>query len=59
MGELLFEEETYAIRGAVFEVYSEMGSGFLEPVYQECLELERADGRLTWHPFRGLGVFRG
>jgi GxxExxY protein len=59
MGELLFEEETYAIRGAVFEVYSEMGSGFVEPVYQECLELERANGPLTWHPFRGLGVFRG
>jgi len=40
MSELLFEKETYAIRGAVFEVYSEMGSGFLEPVYQECLEIE-------------------
>jgi GxxExxY protein len=40
MSELLFENETYAIRGAVFEVYKEMGSGFLEPVYQECLEKE-------------------
>jgi GxxExxY protein len=40
MSELLYEKETYAIRGAVFEVYSEMGSGFLEPVYQECLEKE-------------------
>lgn len=40
MVELLYEEETYAIRGAVFEVYREMGSGFLEPVYQECLEIE-------------------
>ena len=37
---LLFEEETYAIRGAVFEVYREMGCGFLESVYQECLERE-------------------
>ena len=37
---LIFEEETYAIRGAVFEVYREMGSGFLEAVYQECLEIE-------------------
>ena len=36
----LFEEETYAIRGAVFEVYREMGCGFLEAVYQECLEKE-------------------
>jgi hypothetical protein len=37
---LLFEEETYAIREAVFEVYREMGCGFLEAVYQECLERE-------------------
>ncbi|MDT8376076.1 MAG: GxxExxY protein [Mariprofundaceae bacterium] len=40
MGELLFEEESFAIRGAVFEVYREMGGGFLESVYQECLEKE-------------------
>ncbi|WP_245619972.1 GxxExxY protein [Desulfobacter vibrioformis] len=37
---LLFEEETYLIRGAVFEVYKEMDCGFLEAVYQECLEKE-------------------
>ena len=37
---LIFEEETFAIRGAVFEVYREMGCGFLEAVYQECLEKE-------------------
>ena len=40
METLLYSEETYAIRGAIFEVYREMGSGFLEPVYQECLEME-------------------
>jgi len=34
------ESESYQIRGAVFEVYREMGSGFLEAVYQECLEKE-------------------
>ena len=38
--ELLHEEETYRIRGACFEVYKEKGCGFLEAVYQECLELE-------------------
>ena len=36
----LFEKESYAIRGAIFEVYREMGCGFLEAVYQECLEKE-------------------
>jgi GxxExxY protein len=38
--ELLFKNESYLIRGAVFEVYREMGSGFLEAVYQECLRKE-------------------
>ncbi len=37
---LFMEEESYAIRGAVFEVYREMGVGFLESVYQECMERE-------------------
>ena len=40
INELIYQEETFAIRGAVFEVYREMGSGFLEAVYQECLEKE-------------------
>jgi len=33
---LIYEEESYKIRGAIYEVYKEKGSGFLEPVYQEC-----------------------
>lgn len=37
---ILFRDECYAIQGAVFEVYREMGCGFLEAVYQECLERE-------------------
>jgi GxxExxY protein len=37
---LLYEEESYKILGACFEVYKENGSGFLEPVYQECLAIE-------------------
>src|SRR6516225_10047852 len=40
MQDLLNERETYLIRGAIFEVYKEMGCGFLEAVYQECLEKE-------------------
>ena len=40
MKELLFKEETYRIRGACYEVYKEKGCGFVEPVYQECMELE-------------------
>jgi GxxExxY protein len=40
MSELVYPEESYRIQGACFEVYKEKGSGFLEPVYQECLEIE-------------------
>jgi len=40
--DLIYEEETYAIRGAVYEVYKTLGIGFLEAVYQEALELELA-----------------
>lgn len=40
---ILFKEECYQIQGAIFEVYKEIGPGFLESVYQECLEKE-----LTW-----------
>ncbi len=38
--QILYKDECYAIQGPVFEVYKEMGSGFLEAVYQECLEKE-------------------
>jgi GxxExxY protein len=41
MGEkVLYRDESYQIQGAVFEVYREMGCGFLEAVYQECLGKE-------------------
>ncbi|HMP76632.1 MAG TPA: GxxExxY protein [Kiritimatiellia bacterium] len=40
MSKLLFESETFRILGAGFTVYKEMGPGFLESVYQECMEIE-------------------
>lgn len=42
-GDILYREECYQIQGAVFEVYREMGCGFLEAVYQECLEKELSE----------------
>src|SRR6266850_2103960 len=38
--EIIFKEESYKIVGACYEVYREKGCGFVEPVYQECLEIE-------------------
>jgi GxxExxY protein len=49
MSELRFKEESYRIMGACFEVYKETGCGFVEPVYQECLEIELAMQNI---PFR-------
>lgn len=40
MTEILFKEECYKIVGACFEVYNELGCGFLEAVYQESLTIE-------------------
>jgi GxxExxY protein len=37
---IIYKDESYAIMGACFEVYKEKGNGFLEQVYQECLEIE-------------------
>jgi GxxExxY protein len=39
---LLYAAEVYAIQGAIYEVNRQMGSGFLEAVYQECLAIEFA-----------------
>jgi GxxExxY protein len=47
--ELIFKEECYKIVGACFEVYKDKGCGFLEAVYQECLEIELG---LQGIPFR-------
>jgi GxxExxY protein len=38
--DLIYEQDTYRILGACFDVYNEKGCGFLEAVYQECLEIE-------------------
>ncbi len=37
---MLYPDESYQIMGACFEVHNHQGSGFLEAVYQECLEIE-------------------
>lgn len=40
MVELLLKDEVYQIVGAAMDVYYTLGRGFLEPVYQEALEIE-------------------
>jgi len=40
MDNLLYKKECFEIQGAIFNVYRNMGCGFLESVYQECLGIE-------------------
>jgi GxxExxY protein len=40
LSKLLLGDETYQIVGAAMEVYYKLGTGFLEPVYQQALAIE-------------------
>ena len=50
MAELLYKNEAYAVIGACFEVYNDKGCGFLEAVYQECLEIELGLREIPFQP---------
>ena len=52
--QLLFAEESYKIIGACFEVYKEKGCGFVEPVYQECMEVELKRQGIPYVPQKPL-----
>lgn len=46
MAKLILKDEVFAIVGAAMEVHREKGSGFAEPAYQECMEIELADRKI-------------
>lgn len=55
--EILYREECYQLQGAVFEVYRELGCGFLEAVYQECLSKEFARRNIPYAAQQELQLF--
>ena len=57
MPELLYKEEAYAIVGEAMEVYNTLGSGFLEAVYQEALEIELAERSIPFESQKELYVY--
>jgi len=57
---IVYPEESYAIMGACFEVYKQKGCGFLESVYQECLEMELGHRKISFQAHPTLSVsYRG
>ncbi len=60
MKDLIYPEECYKIVGACFEVYKEKGCGFLEAVFQECLDLEFGLQNIPFEAQRALRLnFKG
>jgi GxxExxY protein len=56
MSELLFKDEVYAIIGAAMEVHNELREGFLEPVYQESMEIELTKRAIPHTSQKGLPI---
>lgn len=57
---VIYPEECYAIVGACFAVYKDKGCGFLEAIYQECVEIEFEHRRLPFERQVELAVsYRG
>ena len=53
---LLYKQESYKIQGAIFEVYKEIGTGYLEAIYQESLEKELALSDIPYQAQKELTI---
>ena len=56
MAELILKEEVYQIVGAALDVYWQLGRGFLEPVYQEAMEIELRERCIPFESQRRLTI---
>ena len=54
MTAIVYKDESYRIVGACMEVHNEMGCGYLEAVYHECLTYELGDRGIPFATQRRL-----
>lgn len=57
MAELILKEDVYAVVGAAMEVYYKLGIGFLEPVYQEALQIELTRRKIPFEAQKKLEMY--
>jgi GxxExxY protein len=57
MEEYIYKEECFKIIGCAMEVHKELGSGFLESVYQEALHYEFEQNAILYKEFPTLEIF--
>ena len=53
----LFKEEVFRIIGAAIEVHKELGSGFLESVYEEAMKYESEDRQIPFESQVNIPVY--
>lgn len=51
------DQQTFDLIGACMKIHNELGAGFLEPVYQEALELELKNRKVPYLREKELPVF--
>jgi GxxExxY protein len=57
LGSYLFRDECFNIVGACMAVHNELGSAFLEPVYQEALAIEFGKRKIPYTKEHRLEIF--
>ena len=53
----LYQQECHALMAAAFDVYNEMGNGFLKEVYHESLELEVSQRGIPYDSMTRLSLY--
>lgn len=53
----LYKERMYNIIGAAMSLYNEIGSGYSEPIYQECLSVLCSERNIPWEREKLLKMY--